>query len=76
MPQERWDVEAIYATEAEPGRSYARFGAFLQARWDFRAVSHCHLDKSTWTLCWGCASFPMRVFGFNAIAGLEYNSAA
>ena len=30
VPQERWDVDALYSTEAEPGMSYARFGAFLQ----------------------------------------------
>ena len=32
VPRERWDVDAIYSTEAEPGLSYARFGAFLQVR--------------------------------------------
>lgn len=31
MPRERWDADALYSTEAEPGKSYARFGAFLQA---------------------------------------------
>ena len=30
VPRERWDVDALYSTEAEPGMSYARFGAFLQ----------------------------------------------
>jgi hypothetical protein len=30
VPRERWDVDALYSTEAESGMSYARFGAFLQ----------------------------------------------
>lgn len=30
VPRERWDADALYSTEAEPGLSYARFGAFLQ----------------------------------------------
>lgn len=30
VPRERWDADAIYSTDAEPGKSYARFGAFLQ----------------------------------------------
>lgn len=30
VPRERWDADAMYSTDAEPGKSYARFGAFLQ----------------------------------------------
>lgn len=30
VPRERWDVDVLYSVDAEPGRSYARFGAFIQ----------------------------------------------
>lgn len=40
VPRERWDVDALCSTEAEPGMSYARFGAFLQVGLHPTAVSN------------------------------------
>ena len=32
VPAERWDADAYYSVEQAPGRSYARFAAFVRVR--------------------------------------------
>lgn len=46
MPRERWDVDSLYSTEAEPGLSYARFGAFLQVSTSASGFQECRCSMN------------------------------